>query len=272
VVVIPAAFTVLVLVADQLAGAPLQFSAPLGDNPMVAGRFRGMGNTAFALLTTSVVLLVGVVGTRLVERGRRRVAVGVAVGLGVLALAVDGLPVLGDDFGGMLAFLPVAAGLVVVVAGVRLTKVRVVLVVLALAAVILAVAIGDYLRPAETRTHIGRFVADVLDGDAGHVIARKARASFRSFTNVPALLVVVAAVTTLIAGRRRLAAAVLPPAFLVLLGVLAFLGSTLNDSGVVVAAFVAATAVPPLALAATGLPAQPVGKPRDAGGNELFAE
>jgi hypothetical protein len=272
VVVLPAAFTVLVLVADQLAGAPLQFSAPLGDNPMVAGRFRGMGNTAFALLTTSVVLLVGVVGTRLVERGRRRAAVGVAVGLGVLALAVDGLPVLGDDFGGMLAFLPVVAALVVVVAGVRLTKARVVLVVLALAAVVLAVSIGDYLRPAETRTHIGRFVADVLDGDAGHVIARKARASLKSFTNVPALLAVVAAAVAVVAALRRLAAVVLPPAFLVLLGVLAFLGSTLNDSGVVVAAFVAVTAVPPLALAATRLPAQPVGKPGDAGGDELFAK
>lgn len=279
VVVLPAAFTVLVLVVDQLAGAPLQFSAPLGDNPMVAGRFRGMGNTAFALLTTSVVLLVAVISTWLLRQQRRRAAIGFALGLGLLALVIDGLPVLGDDFGGMLAFLPVAAGLVVVVAGTRLTRLRVVIVVLALVAVVVLVAVGDYLRPVDTRTHIGRFVADVIDGDAGHVIARKARASLKSFTNVPALLAVAASVVAVIAARRRLAPTLFAPATLVLLAGLAFLGSALNDSGVVVAAFVAVAAVPPLALAATAdgrhpgpASPQPVGQPGDAGADELLAQ
>lgn len=278
-VALPAAFTVTVLVVDQLAGAPLQFSAPLGDNPMVAGRFRGMGNTAFALLTTSVVLLVAVLGARLREQNRRRAAAGMAVGLGVLALAIDGLPMVGDDFGGMLAFLPVAAGLVVVVAGIRLTKTRVAVGLVALAAVVVIVAVGDYLRPVDARTHIGRFVADVLDGDAGHVIARKARASLRSFTNVPALLAVVAGGIAVVAAARpsaRRAGRVLAPAALVLLGMLALLGSILNDSGVVVAAFVATTCVPPLVLAATAdvrrLGPQPTGQPGGAGSDELLAE
>jgi hypothetical protein len=279
VVLLPSAFTVAVLVADQLAGAPLQFSAPLGDNPMVAGRFRGMGNTAFALLTTSTVLLVAVLGKRLLDQQRRRAAVAVAIGMTVLALVVDGLPFLGDDFGGMLAFLPVAAGLVVVVAALRLTVTRVVVGLLALASVVVLVAVGDYLRPVDTRTHIGRFVADVLDGDAGHVIARKARASLRSFTNVPALLAVLAGVTVTLATRRRAAAEAFAPATPALLGLLALLGSTLNDSGVVVAAFVAVVAVPSLVLVTTADGAdpelartQPVGKPGDTGRDELVAK
>jgi hypothetical protein len=273
-VVVPAAFTVVVLVIDQLAGAPLQFSAPLGDNPMVAGRFRGMGNTAFALMTTSVVLLCSVVATRLIPRGRRAAAVVFTATLCVVALAVDGLPVIGDDFGGMLAFLPVAAGLVAVTAGIRLTRTRVLVGLLGLLAVVVLVALGDYLRPADTRTHIGRFVEDVLDGDAGHVIARKARASLRSFTNIPALLAVVAGVAAVLGSRRRFPIA---PAGLVLLGLLAFLGSTLNDSGVVVAAFVAVAALPPLLLAATtdgsdSAAVQPAGEPADAGGDELSTQ
>jgi hypothetical protein len=251
--VLPAACTVAVLVVDQLLGAPLQFSAPMGDNPLVAGRFRGMGNTDFALVTTSVVLLAGLLGARLVTTGRRRTGVLVTAGLAVLVLAVDGLPVLGDDFGGMLAFLPVAAGLVAAVGGVRLTAWRVLTAALALAVVVVVIAVGDYLRPTDAQTHIGRFVGDVLDGDAGGVIARKARASARSLTNVPALLAVAGAVAGVLTNRRRLFPAgrspVLLPGAVVLLGVLAFLGSALNDSGIVVAAFVAVTAVPPMVIA-----------------------
>jgi hypothetical protein len=168
-------------------------------------------------------------------------------------LAVDGLPVLGDDFGGMLAFLPVAAGLVAAVGGVRLTAWRVLTAALALAVVVVVIAVGDYLRPTDAQTHIGRFVGDVLDGDAGGVIARKARASARSLTNVPALLAVAGAVAGVLTNRRRLFPAgrspVLLPGAVVLLGVLAFLGSALNDSGIVVAAFVAVTAVPPMVIA-----------------------
>jgi hypothetical protein len=263
-VLAPPAFTLTVLVVDQLVGAPLQFSAPMGDNPLVAGRFRGMGNTDFALVTTSTVLIGAVLGTRLAAAGRRRAAVIAVAALGIVALAVDGLPVLGDDFGGMLAFLPVVAGLLAVVGGVRLTARRVAVAAVVLAAVVVAIAVGDYLRPAESQTHIGRFVADVLDGDAGGVIARKARASARSLTNVPALLAVAGAVLGVVGNRARLhadgRAPWFPPGAAVLVGLLAFLGSALNDSGIVVAAFVGVASVPVLALLSTRAPDRDVSR------------
>ena len=46
--VVPA-ITAIALLVDQVAGAPLQISAPLGDNPIIGGRFHGMGNIDFTV-------------------------------------------------------------------------------------------------------------------------------------------------------------------------------------------------------------------------------
>jgi hypothetical protein len=233
------AVTAVILVADQLTGAHLQLSAPLGDNPIVAGRFHGMGNTDFALMCTSAVICAALTAGALRRAGRRRLGLAAAAALLVIAIVVDAAPVIGDDFGGILAMGPAALLLMVLLAGIRLTWRRVVAIALAALALAVGVALLDYARPADSQTHVGRFVGEVLHGGAGKTIHRKFDASLTSFKSVALTILVGILIVIVVAARREVAVVLrsvdgLSEAGLALV-VLAVLGTFLNDSGVVVA-------------------------------------
>ena len=224
---------------DQLLGAPLQLSAPTGDNPLVAGRFHGMGNVAFGLMCASLLFIAAVWATRArTSRGRVLVVVSIAV----VALVIDGAPMLGDDLGGVISLLPSAMLLAALVLGVRLTWRR----VLTGAGVVVAVAVGlafaDYARPASQQTHIGQFVGHVLHGGSDPVIRRKVRAVVRSVGNIALDVPVLVALWAIGTGRlrKRLSDLDQPGVGVAVVActALAVLGSLLNDSGVVVAAAV----------------------------------
>ena len=241
------AVTATILIVDQLTGAHLQLSAPLGDNPIVAGRFHGMGNTDFALMCTSVLICAALIGAALRRAGRQRAGLVAAAALLAIAIVVDAAPTIGDDFGGVLAMGPAALLLLVLLAGIRLTWRR--LVALALAAVALAVGVAliDYARPADDQTHVGRFVGEVLHGGAGKTIHRKFDASLNSFKSVSLTILVAVLVVVVVRARRQVTEALrrvdgLGEAALALV-VLAVLGTFLNDSGVVVAGTVILLAV-----------------------------
>jgi hypothetical protein len=220
-----------------------------------------MGNTDFALMATSGLLVAAVVAAASLRRRRRREALAVVAVIGLLAVLVDGLPMLGDDFGGMLALLPVFALLAASVAGVALTPRRLLLGAAAVLVAVALLALVDYLRPADQQTHIGRFVGQLLHGSGGRVIWRKIAASFRSLRNVPAVVVVVASLGAIWWSRDRLFSdrpgRPLAPGTGACLGLLAFLGSALNDSGITVAAAVGLAAVPLLIAGLTAIPAAP---------------
>jgi len=169
VVAIPAV-TLAVLVADQLAGGGLQISAPLGDNPLEAGRFTGVGNTAFAVMLASALLVAAVIGG-LVRRGRLGLLLAGVILL--VAVIVDGAPRLGDDLGGVLAAVPAAVVTLLVLARVRVTPARVVAAVVAAVGLAVVAAALDYSRPVADQTHLGHFVGQVLHGGAGTTIRRK---------------------------------------------------------------------------------------------------
>lgn len=253
--VIGPAFTAVVLVLDQLTGAHLQLSAPLGDNPIVAGRFHGMGNTDFALMCTSVVLCAGVAAGALRRAGHKRAAIAIASALCVIAIVVDAAPTIGDDFGGLLAMGPTAVLLVALLAGMRLTWWRALAAVVVAFAVAVGVAFLDYARPADQQTHVGRFVGQVLHGGAGDTLNRKFDASIASFKNAALSILVGVAIIVAITARRQVAETLrridgLTEAAIALV-VLAVLGTFLNDSGVVVGGTVVLLAV--FAAAASGL-------------------
>ena len=229
--------TAAVLLADQVVGARLQMSAPFGDNPLVAGRFHGMGNIAFGVTMAALLLCLGVSAT---GRPRRTAAEIVGAG-GLVALVIDGAPSIGDDIGGILALVPAIAVLFALVLGLRLTARRVIPVVVATGVVALGAALVDYARPEEHRTHAGRFVADVVHGDAWRTVHRKLDSVIGSFaTPAVTALVVVTVVLVVLASRSRLPVhlAYVPgvAAAATALAVLAVLGSALNDSGIFVAA------------------------------------
>lgn len=168
-----AAVTAVVITVDVATGARLQVSAIMGVLPQVAGRFYGFNNTAFSLFAAASMLLTMALTNPLVVRGRRRLAVAVVVVAGVVATVLDGLPSIGADFGGPPALVPGFAVLALLAAGVRLTWWRAVGVLAAGAATVTTFAVLDWLRPPDSRTHLGRFVATVLDGGLWPVVTRK---------------------------------------------------------------------------------------------------
>jgi hypothetical protein len=230
--------SLVVLALDQVTGSHLQLSSPLGDNPLVAGRFHGAGNLDFAVIGTSAVVLAGLVGAAL-DRTRGVLA---AAAIMLVALVVDGTPRFGDDLGGVLALMPALLVVVAGVFGVTATWRRAVGVAVASAAVAVGIALADYSRPPSRQTHVGRFVGQVLHGGAGAEVHRKFDSMAGSFGLTIGTFVAVIALILAILNRERVRAAIGKVSGLgtVAIGavVLGVLGTVLNDSGVTVAATV----------------------------------
>ncbi|MGY2084724.1 hypothetical protein [Blastococcus sp. SYSU DS0539] len=175
------AITLGTLVADVLIGSPLELNGPLGYDAVVAGRFTGYGNLTFGLLSVSALTVTAALATAVGRRAapeRRASRTGaVVVGAGLLAVVLIGAPPLGRDFGGVLAALPGFLLLAMLLARVRVTVVRLVAILAAAVVAVGTVAVLDWLRPAGERTHLGRFVEQVLSGEAWTVVSRKAAAN-----------------------------------------------------------------------------------------------
>jgi hypothetical protein len=152
---------------------------------------------------------------------------------------------LGNDVGGILTLVPVFGLTWYVLSGRRVTwKAVAVAVAVTLAALAVATA-ADLLRPAESRTHLGRFAGDVGEdrGTFLTTVSRKWETNVRVFgQTIWTWMVPIAAgfmiyVLVVAKGWRRL----LPPRSALRAGVVGTLGAgvlgwLVNDSGVVVTA------------------------------------
>jgi hypothetical protein len=236
-----------------------------GYDPLIAGRFAGIGNPAFGVLAAATLLTACLLAP----------SWPVALLIGLIGVVVDGAPMFGSDVGGVLALVPGVVLVTVAVAGRRISWRAVALGVAGAVAAIVVFAAVDLARPADARTHLGRFASDLLHGHAGTTLHRKIVANWDLLTHnaatvlVPFVLIGLA-VLVVRAGRMRgtagLAAAyervpALRGGLLACLvtGVLGFL---LNDSGVVVPAIMMLIAVPVAVIAATGSTRQAVARGR----------
>lgn len=276
-VVIVATITAVVLAVDVATGAHLQVSALMGIQPMVAGRFYGFNNTAFALFATTTVLLAAAVSNWLVSHGRRRLAAAAVLAVGAVAVVLDGAPGIGADFGGPPALVPAFAILALLAAGITVTWRRVLGVLVAGAVVVMTFSVLDWLRPPADRTHLGGFVDTVLDGGLWDVLVRKVESNIATFSN-PLALVGIAGllVIVLVLGRPLRAASKAtdtePYAWLtegaplkqittdapmftpgvISVGIALGIGTLVNDSGVVILAVGMSVLVPLIAATYAG--------------------
>lgn len=242
-----AVITLFVLANDVLTGSGLQLGSVFGQNPVVGGRFYGLGNTSFALYGCAVLVVVGWVAAS----GRsRRTSAGLALVVLGAALAVEALPSLGADFGGPPGLL--LGGLLVIAraAGVRVTWGRALVAVVAAGALVGLVALLDWLRPAASRTHLGDFVQSVVSGEAGAVVGRKLAQNAANLGSPP-LLAVAAATVALVVVARRVGWRPVADGAVVLRGavVMSVVAFVANDSGLVIPAFVALVLAPLLVAA-----------------------
>jgi hypothetical protein len=179
--VVVLAVTLGTLVGDVLTGSHLELGGLLGYDAIVAGRFTGYGNLSFGLLAVSALLLTTALATaagRRAPAGRTRpVTAAVVLGAGALTVLVVGTPALGRDFGGVLAALPGFLLLAMLLTGTRVTVTRMAAVLALAVAAVGALAFVDWLRPASERSHLGRFVEQLLTGEAWTVVSRKAQAN-----------------------------------------------------------------------------------------------
>ena len=275
----------LAWLVDAAAGAPLAFNNPLGMNAVVAGRFYGVSNTAFALVAGALVVVIASAWVAL--GGGRRNALLVTALLGGAALLIDGAPQLGADVGGALTLVPTLAFLAAGLAGLRLSWRRWLAIGAATVLVVGGFAVVDLLRPGGP-THLGRFARQVADGSAAGVLGRKAYALVGPFVTNPVMAAALAcAVVFVVAalwwGRRQVRAwrsGTSPYAWLApntrgdiprvggtdscpqtremspsarwvttalkSLGVLTLVAVLVNDSGVTMAGFILASAAPTL--------------------------
>lgn len=166
----------------------MQVSALMGIQPTVAGRFYGFNNTSFALFATTTILVAAAVSNWFVARGQRRTAALAVVAIGILAVALDGSPLIGADFGGPPGLVPAFAILALMAAGIAVTWRRVAMVVGGAAIVVVGFSVIDWLRPAAQRTHLGAFVETVLDGGLWEIIWRKVDANISTLRSPLAIV------------------------------------------------------------------------------------
>jgi len=204
--------TALVLAVDVLGGAPLQLSGLMGTQPLVAGRFYGMNNTSYALFGTACVMVTVALVNPLVLRGRRVAAAAVVAVVGVVATALDGLPSIGADFGGPPGLVAGFALLALMAAGIKLTWRRVLAVLGAAVLVVVALAFADWLRPADDRTHLGRFVDDSLHGELWHIVQRKLAQNVDTLSNNLTLVAIAGLLVVVYVLGRPLRGALAHPA------------------------------------------------------------
>lgn len=172
-IAVVAAITVVALGVDVIGsdGDHLSLTSVVGVAPLRAGRFYGIGNVAFGILSASGLILAGCLASWLLPR--RWWAAGTVVVVGFMTAAIGGVPLWGADFGGIPAMVASTLVLAMAAAGLHLTAVRVVLVGVAAVVVSASVMVLDWLRGPQARTHLGDFVQSVLDGEATEIVLRK---------------------------------------------------------------------------------------------------
>lgn len=250
--------TLLIQLVDILTGGNLQLNSLFGYSAVIAGRFAGFGNLAFSIVAISCVVLVAMTKQLGLKRPKLNSTwVNIAlIAILVLTIALDGLPYFGSDVGGVLALTPMSF-----IVGLMLFNKRISYKYIILSGVITFVTISifslfDLSRPVAERTHLGRFVEVMLNGEGRTIIERKISSNFQILTNsLIATVIIVATIFLMFLFLRpekfvkRTSSNNPGIRYIVYPGlVVGILGMLLNDSGVAIPGMMLSIAAPALAL------------------------
>ena len=180
----------LVLAIDLITGSHLQGNSLLGYNPIVGGRYYGLGNQGAAIFIVSLFIFLGIAISWLRTKGHRRMVFILPLILGLFAVFVSGNPSWGAKFGGTIATLAGLLVLLALISRIRLSFFRLMLIGLASLAVLLGIAFLDWLREPGDRSHFGNFFDQIVTGEALQVIGRKLGANLHIMQINPALAIV----------------------------------------------------------------------------------
>ena len=237
--------TVLVLAYDVMTGSRLQMSTLLGEPLLIASRFYGIGNSALALYCCALLLAVAGFASMTDRRIVRVLIVTIPVLVSAVILAAPGL---GTKFGSVPTLIIGVAYLVLAAASIRFSLKRMGLTVGIAGFVMLAVLFIDWLRPADQRTHFGRFFDSIISGEALGVLARKIGMNIdiltQSWMTLVLPLIIIGVFWLALAPQRfslhGMSAAYeripLLRAGMISLAILLGVGTIINDSGIVVPA------------------------------------
>jgi len=248
--------TMAVLALDVMTGSRLQLSSLMGLQPVIGGRFYGMGNVTFALFGTATLMLCTAAGNHLLTIGQPRQAAAAVGAIGLGAVIVDSSPSWGSDLGGPTALLPAVILLVLAILQIKLTWRRLLAAMGGIGVFLALLGLVDWLRPAESRSHLGRFVQTTLDGGAWDIVVRKLEQNLTLLLSNPLSLLIpvalglfayVLAVPTSLAAapmRRSFASIQLLRPGLIAVMVMWLIGFALNDSGAAIPSVGATLAIP----------------------------
>lgn len=269
--IVAAALNGLIWFGDGISGNHLTFNSPLTMNALVAGRFYGVSNTAFAFGAVGAMIALLAWADWLKSRYSLGASLLAVSGVGLLLVIVDAAPFLGADFGGALALIPTLGVALVKLSGRSLHPRILVLLGLISAGLLSGVAILEWLLRGENSSHLGRFGGQLLGGTFLATIGKKFKALIGPFIDangqmglmvlkiVVALVVVSLVVVVwlrLYRATRRQGAPEVYRLQLDTLTVLLLLEVVLNDSGASMAVYSLFLLVPLACLMSLELPAK----------------
>lgn len=196
--------TSVLLLIEIATGSKHLIDAPIGFNTLTGARFYGLGNEGFAILASCWLIVLGFIPSILVLVSRkftsnlttdilRRIYLTLVGIIGLITLAIIAAPKMGADFGGAISFSAALMLLLFLIADVRISWKKTLLLGLAGGFAAMGVAVFDWLRGPKSRTHLGNFVQALLDGDAGEIVMRKISVNLRLLTTSSHRFVVLAA-------------------------------------------------------------------------------
>jgi hypothetical protein len=231
------ALTVAAFTIDAALGAVMQPGSLLNSRPIFGLRWYGFGNVTFAGYATAGLLLAGYIAHRFLVADRRGAAVAAVGVIGFGIVICDGWPSMGSDFGGVTALTPAVLWLVLALSGIKITWPKLLVIGGAAVVAVAVIAVLDWRRGPDRRTHLGNFVQRIIDGDALDVVSRKAVASAETFVSVMGITSLLIGVVLWIVIFRYVITRI-SPGFTTVRStsgavlIVAIVGTLLNDGGI----------------------------------------